>query len=504
MTGSGPRNLKPMSIPLYDLALSSTGLNGDQLRHLQRLVGNWQLLADLCFSDLLLVAPVDVDNPHRFMVLAHVRPTTGPTLYPAELVGTVVQEVERPVMTQAWQQRVSKSDFVKSLLDGEEFLGVEAQARSNCIPVYFDGEVIAIVDMESSLESGRKSGELERHYLEVFDKFAVMISEGSFPFDRDEIVLEEGARVADGVIVTNENYEMLFASPNAVSVFHRFGIHAFALGTRIQEVGVDQVVLERARLTRLPEFAEVEQGEVSILIQAIPLISNAEVVNLLVLVRDVSDLRRRDRMLLSKDAMIREIHHRVKNNLQTIAALLRLQGRRLESAEAREAIEEAQRRVRSIAIVHETLSRETSDTVEFMEIIQPLVGVVQETVSSAEQQLEFSVEGDVGVIPGAVATVLAVILNELMQNAVDHAFPYVDGEVSQGKILISIDRIGEILEVRVSDSGVGFPPGFVMADSEGMGLSIVRTLIRSELGGSIEINDSGVPGAEVTLRIPFN
>ena len=99
---------------------------------------------------------------------------------------------------------------------------------------------------------------------------------------------------------------------------------------------------------------------------------------------------------------------------------------------------------------------------------------------------------------------MAVILNELMQNAVDHAFPYVDGEVSQGKILISIDRIGEILEVRVSDSGVGFPPGFVMADSEGMGLSIVRTLIRSELGGSIEINDSGVPGAEVTLRIPFN
>jgi len=263
-------------------------------------------------------------------------------------------------------------------------------------------------------------------------------------------------------------------------------------------------VLERARLTRLPEFAEVEQGEVSILIQAIPLISNAEVVNLLVLVRDVSDLRRRDRMLLSKDAMIREIHHRVKNNLQTIAALLRLQGRRLESAEAREAIEEAQRRVRSIAIVHETLSRETSDTVEFMEIIQPLVGVVQETVSSAEQQLEFSVEGDVGVIPGAVATPLAVILNELMQNAVDHAFPYVDGEVSQGKILISIDRIGGILEVRVSDSGVGFPPGFVMADSEGMGLSIVRTLIGSELGGSIEINDSGVSGAEVTLRIPFN
>ncbi len=81
------------------------------------------------------------------------------------------------------------------------------------------------------------------------------------------------------------------------------------------------------------------------------------------LLRDVTDLRRRDRMLLSKDATIREIHHRVKNNLQTIAALLRLQGRRLQSPEAQEAIEESERRIRSIAIVHETLSREPGDEV---------------------------------------------------------------------------------------------------------------------------------------------
>ena len=75
-----------------------------------------------------------------------------------------------------------------------------------------------------------------------------------------------------------------------------------------------------------------------------------------VLLRDVSDLRRRDRLLVSKDATIREIHHRVKNNLQTISSLLRLHGRRLESHEARAALEESVRRIRSIALVHETLS----------------------------------------------------------------------------------------------------------------------------------------------------
>ena len=100
---------------------------------------------------------------------------------------------------------------------------------------------------------------------------------------------------------------------------------------------------------------EVERDDASILLRVIPLLEDRKPAGALILLRDVTDLRRRDRMLMSKDATIREIHHRVKNNLQTIAALLRLQGRRLDSPEARQAIKESERRIRSIAIVHETL-----------------------------------------------------------------------------------------------------------------------------------------------------
>ena len=154
----------------------------------------------------------------------------------------------------------------------------------------------------------------------------------------------------------------------------------------------------------------------------------AEPIGAIILLRDVSDLRRRDRMLLSKDATIREIHHRVKNNLQTIASLLRLQARRLRSPEAKAALAESERRIRSIAIVHETLSREPGDIVHFGEIVRPLARLVEDTASSPELRIRFSVDGDAGDLPGEVATPLAVVLNELMQNAVDHAFP----EGSQG------------------------------------------------------------------------
>ena len=178
------------------------------------------------------------------------------------------------------------------------------------------------------------------------------------------------------------------------------------------------------------------------------------------LVRDVTDLRTRDRILMSKDATIREIHHRVKNNLQTIAALLRLQGRRLKSPEAQEAIEASEQRIRSIAIVHETLSRDAGDVVPFDEVVRPLVRAVEESVSTDEQRLHFDVEGDAGELPGEVATPLAVVLNELMQNAVDHAFPEEEGDTVEGHVSVRLGRDGNELLIQVIDDGIGLPEGF--------------------------------------------
>ena len=221
----------------------------------------------------------------------------------------------------------------------------------------------------------------------------------------------------------------------------------------------------------------------------------------MILVRDVTDLRRRDRILLSKDATIREIHHRVKNNLQTIAALLRLQGRRLRSPEAQEAIEESERRIRSIAIVHETLSRESADVVNFAEIVGPLVRVVEETVSTPELRLHFDVQGDAGELPGDIATPLAVALNELMQNAVDHAFPADDHCPAEGHVRVELTRRDGELDVEVVDDGVGLPPDFSLESSRGLGLSIVQGLVMSELGGSIEMRDDH--GTRVSLRVPL-
>ncbi len=164
---------------------------------------------------------------------------------------------------------------------------------------------------------------------------------------------------------------------------------------------------------------EIEARGVALKLRTIPLLPGGERVGTLVLLRDVTDLRRRERALVSKDATIREIHHRVKNNLQTVAALLRLQARRMELPEGRAALEEAVRRVRAIALVHETLSQTLDGPIDFDEVADRLIAMVGEVAAAESGSLPRRV-GSFGQLPTDLATPLSMVLTELLQNALEH------------------------------------------------------------------------------------
>jgi len=310
------------------------------------------------------------------------------------------------------------------------------------------------------------------------------------------------------VILLDASARVEYTSPNGVSALHRIGVHANSEGMRLGDLGLDDSMVQTAFSVGVPVTEELEgNADVSVLIRCIPLIDHGAVSGAVVLTRDVSDLRRRDRLLLSKDATIREIHHRVKNNLQTISSLLRLQGRRFTSPEAKVAIEESVRRIRAIALVHETLSREAGDDVLFVEIVRPLARMVEESMSSEDRPVSFKVDGDAGFLPAAIATPLSVVLNELLQNAIDHAYPAdIDLQASAGTVVVHLRNDGERLQATVTDDGVGIPEGFRLEEATGLGLSIVRTLVTSELMGTISL-DRGTgaaprPGTVVSIDVP--
>src|SRR5690606_11289759 len=164
-----------------------------------------------------------------------------------------------------------------------------------------------------------------------------------------------------------------------------------------------------------------ESRGVTLSLRAVPLTEHGQRIGAVLLVRDVSELRRRERELITKDATIREIHHRVKNNLQTVAALLRLQARRMTSPEARAALEEAMRRVTTIAMVHETLSQTLDETVDFDALVNRSLRLAADVASSGGSVRTVQT-GTFGMVPAGGATALALVLTELVTNAVEHGF----------------------------------------------------------------------------------
>ncbi|MCU0309669.1 MAG: sensor histidine kinase [Acidimicrobiales bacterium] len=483
---------------LAELARSHTRLGPREVDHLQRLVASWGLLADLCFADLMLFVAGDRDpdagpgSEPPLLVVGQIRPTTSQTLFLQDWVGRVVPAVDRPF--------VSRSLASGTIMEGESRAEIRHEpVRELCIPVAFAGRTVGVLTKVSTPTVGRQPGELERTYVEVFHRFARMIAAGAFPFAGELGPTEEAPRVGDGVILLDATMRVAYSSPNGVSALHRVGVHANTEGMRFGELGLPEAAMRIAYAQARPATEEIERGpEITVLMRFIPLVETSEVSGALVLLRDISELRRRDRLLLSKDATIREIHHRVKNNLQTISSLLRLQGRRLSSPEAKAAIEESVRRIRSIALVHETLSYEAGDDVPFIEIVRPLIRMVEEGLIAPDEPIRFSIRGDAGTLPATVATPMAVALTELLQNVVEHA--YADGVEGEGHVVVDMRRDDGGLTVTVSDDGVGLREGFDLETSTGLGLSIVRTLVTTELAGTIEmVRGEGPPGRTGTV-----
>jgi two-component system, sensor histidine kinase PdtaS len=212
-------------------------------------------------------------------------------------------------------------------------------------------------------------------------------------------------------------------------------------------------------------------------------------------------VRHRERELLTMDATIREIHHRVKNNLQTVAALLRLQARRMQAPEAAAALQEAVRRVGSIAMVHETLSHASGEVVDFDDIAGQIATTAGE-LSAPEARVTPVQVGKFGVLSSAVATPLALVLTELVHNAVQHGLSR-PGAPATGTLEVTANRSSDRLAVTVSDNGRGFPDGFDLESTTSLGLQIVRTLVVSELGGTLAITPRRAGGTSVRINLPL-
>ena len=486
---------------LAELAASHTNLPDAAVDHLLGLTASWSLLSDLSFSDMLLVAPTmgPTGPDDHLVVLGQVRPNNSATALPDDLVGSVHD-------ASAWPQVGRALDGGVRVVGEARLDAVAEPLPAWFVPVRFMGRCVAVlVRLQGPLRG--PASLYEQAYLSIFERLCDMVSDATFPFREDGVAGPGVPRVGDGLVLIDGDARVEFTTPNATNALHRLGVYAPAEGRTLAELGLRVRVVERSLEYALPAMEEIDVGhDVAILFHCVPLLARGEVTGVLALVRDVSDLRQLNRVVLNKEAAVREVHHRVKNNLQTISSLLRLQARRSEEPETRVALEEAERRVRSIAVVHEVLSREPGEEVVFDEIVRSLVLMVEDTVL-ALHPVEIVVNGELGVLSTDLATPLAVALAELLTNAVEHAFTEFDGEddAQVGVVTLNLSHFGGQAVAEIRDNGRGLGDSFSLDVPTSLGLSIVRDLVRSQLHGTIEMStvparDGG--GTSVRVTVP--
>ena len=489
---------------LAELATQRTALADPVVDHLLRLTASWSLLSDLSFSDMLLMAKVadhSTGGDENYVVLGQMRPNNRSTLLNDDLVGTT----QRP---DAWPLVRLTFESGNRIVGESRVDAVDSVIPIWCVPVRFDGQVVAVlVRLQGPLRG--PASLYEQAYLSIFERLCSMVADSTFPYREDDVAGPGLPRVGDGIILIDGTGAVEFATPNATNALHRLGIYASAEGRTLRELGLRVRVVERSLEFAIPAMEELDRGhDVAILFHCVPLLEHHLVTGVVVLVRDVSDLRQLNRLVLNKEAAVREVHHRVKNNLQTISSLLRLQARRSDEVETRIALGEAERRVRSIAVVHEVLSREPGEEVVFDEIVRSLVLLVEDTVL-VMHPVEIVVNGELGTLPTDLATPLAVALAELLTNAVEHAFTDFGDfdEHHVGVVTLNLYQRDDHAIAEIRDNGRGLGDDFSLDVPTSLGLSIVRDLIRAQLHGTIEMTtlpDSDGGGTFVRVSVPLS
>lgn len=417
-------------------------------------------LAEVFDCDIFIDAPLK--NSTASIVLYHVFPVTKKSLYEKSPVGQPALKINEPGV---W--KVSR--FGGSLKGYKAFTQENMFIRQN-IHAITDGEKIlgAFIMEKAFHESTDDTDTAESDYMIMSAKLNKYIDDAIYFFD--------------------DNGKLIFQNERADSFSHNISSE----NVYYDDLFGKQVPYRDLFINEREKFeTEIQIDEKFYMMQRILL--KDDTLKFAVILRDITQLKYKEAEIISKTEAIRETHHRIKNNLQTIASLFRMERRRASNQEVEHILTDNMNRVLSIAATHDILARQLGDSVELSEVLKYIIYNIQRSYSLSDN-IELTVDAEKSIIVlSDVATSVSLIVNELVQNSYTHAFT----NKGEGKIHVSLKKEKDEIVITVSDNGVGFSIDDIKGDS--LGLIIVQNYVKDKLKGTIQFNKRH-EGMEITFR----
>jgi two-component sensor histidine kinase len=474
-------------------------LTEEDIAFLQKIENDMAIVADISRGDLLIYCLI---SPNRAAVVAQARPHSIASIRPESLVGQTISAAEEPLVLQALDRRRSLHGNRTLIPDGAPVLQEVHPIRNR------EGKVLGALSIETNLIEHER----HRRRSEVFQRALRQLQEMLLQGEIENAKQLSPFGEHDGIMVVDSQRWIRYASGIATNLYRRVGHLDSLVGKRTSELETeDEALVVRALQEKRCIEEETHEGHREWIKKAIPLTSRWEVVGLrrflglplprprlvgaVLAVHDETEVRRKERELKVKSAMIQEIHHRVKNNLQVIAALLRMQSRRSGSEEVRRALDDSVARILSVAVVHEFFAQQEARVINIKDVSQRIVNHTRQGILQPDKRIRLTLSGPSIYLPAQQATTCALVVNELLQNAVEHGYERKPG----GTISVNLQDDGDSVVIAVADDGQGLPDDFSLEQADSLGLQIVRTLVQDDLKGQFELREGGGVSAIVTF-----
>ncbi|MFA5844353.1 MAG: histidine kinase N-terminal domain-containing protein [Coriobacteriia bacterium] len=454
---------------------------GDVEAHLENVAANLQLVADMGYGDVALAVPRPDGSLY---VVADARPMTAVPVVASSRVGRTLG-------------RGDEVEAYEALVSGRVVLGTRRRSTRGLTyatvgyPIGPRETPAAVVVRDVTQQVDEAPGKMERIFIELAEGLLEVLADGPLLWGGSHEAFSTTRRAGDGVLRIDPAGTVDYASPNAVTIMKAAGVERSVIGIPASAMPAAVEAVTLGLRSGEAHAVEVEVAGRVLSYREIALQSS-----MLVLVEDITESRRREQELKVKEATIREVHHRVKNNLQTIASLLRIQERRTDSPEATRALAEAVERVSSMAVVHEMLAASSEERVDFAQAARSVVDMVRQGLAGTEPGVTVTVRGSTGEVPASMATSLALVVAELVHNAIEHGLAG-----GPGTVTVAMRRLPGEVHLSVRDDGAGLPEGFDVEGSAHLGLAIVRTIVEDDLRGTLSFGRGR--GTSVTLHIPL-
>ena len=485
----------------------NTGLSDRDAALVARIARVIPILADLSRADILIGVP---RANNRVEIIAQAQPHSVAPVHRVALVGQALTRGEASALFRAIEVRQSARGL-REYSPAEVGVGEGGAAPvvQEAYPIENEeNRVIGGMLVETNL---LESERLKRR-SEVVQRVLKLFQQGALRGEPEGIEALTPFGEHDGIIVADVDGVIRYMSGIATNLYRNIGYGEPLLGKPLSylELQDDELVRQALATRRCVQITSQERGRTWVK-KVVPIVRTERAALFgparqglflaLLLIHDDTEAREREKELLIQATMIKELHHRVKNDLQTVASLLRMQARRLQTTEARGALAEAVNRILSIAVIHEFLSVQDTRAINIREVAQRIVQQMQAGILDPARQMRLTLEGPNIYLPARQATSCALVINELLQNAVEHGY---DARATGGTIALTFEDYGDAVGLIVHDDGRALPPDFSLDRVDSLGLRIVQMLVTQDLKGHIDLqSDHGVSAIVRFPKIPL-